>query len=189
MWQRYVLTAVIAGLPVALCCGRAAGQESAPTEYQLKAAFLFNFAKFVEWPPSDFSSPHSEFSICILGADPFGAAIDELLRGQTINGHAVVVARARQVSELRHCQIAFISASEAGRLQLILQGTRGAGVLLVGESPGFTAAGGMIQFQMQNSRIRFSINPDAAERAGLRVSSKLLSLATVVHGAENGPGT
>lgn len=171
-----------------LCCGGAAGQQSPPTEYQLKAAFLFNFAKFVEWPASDFSSPHSEFSICILGADPFGRAIDDILRGQTIEGRAVTVVRVRQLADVRNCQIAFISPTEKSRLQDILQSVRGRNVLLVGESPGFAAAGGAIQFRMQNDRVRFSINLEAAERAGLRISSKLLSLATIIHGAPDSGG-
>jgi YfiR/HmsC-like len=162
---------------------RASAQEAAPTEYQLKAAFLFNFAKFVEWPPSSFASPQAPFSICILGADPFGQAIDDTLRGQMIGGRAVMVQRVQDATQLRHCQMAFISSSEKGHLQAILQSMRGTNVLLVGETPGFAADGGAIQFDMEDNRIRFSINPDAAERAGLRVSSKLLSLATIVHSA------
>ncbi|MGH9688160.1 MAG: YfiR family protein [Candidatus Acidiferrales bacterium] len=173
-----------------LFCGpRSCGQEPGPTEYQLKAAFLFNFAKFVEWPASSFASPQGPFSICILGTDPFGPGIDETLQGQMIGGRAVTVLRVREAAQLRRCQVAFISASEKGNLPRILQTLRGANVLLVGETPGFVAAGGTIEFEMQDNRVRFSINPDAAERAGLRVSSKLLSLATIVHDAdENGKG-
>lgn len=171
-----------------LCCRGATGQQPSPTEYQLKAAFLFNFAKFVEWPASDFSSSQSKFSICIVGADPFGRAIDDTLRGQAIEGRAVTVIRVQQSSDLRHCQIAFISATEKSRLQDILQSVRGSNVLLVGETPGFAAAGGAIQFQMQNNRVRFSINPEAAGRAGLRISSKLLSLATIIHNAPDSGG-
>ncbi len=101
-----------------------------------------------------------------------------------IGGRAVEVLRMREAAQLRHCQVAFISASEKGNLPRILQTLRGANVLLVGEAPGFVAAGGMIQFEMQDDRVRFLINPDAAERAGLHVSSKLLSLATIVHDAD-----
>ncbi|MGA9884988.1 MAG: YfiR family protein [Candidatus Acidiferrales bacterium] len=168
---------------------RSYGQEPGPTEYQLKAAFLFNFAKFVEWPPSSFTSLQEPFSICILGTDPFGPVIDETLRGQMIEGRAVTVLRVQEAAQLRHCQVAFISASNKDTLAQILQTVRGANVLLVGETPGFAAAGGAIQFQMQENRVRFSINPEAAERAGLHVSSKLLSLATIVHDADgNGKG-
>lgn len=163
-------------------------QQNSPTEYQVKAAFLFNFAKFVDWPPSSFAGPKSPFVICILGADPFGQAIDETLRGQAIGSHPVAVQRVQDPSQLRHCHMAFISASEKIRLQAILQSVRDANVLLVGDTPGFAARGGAIQFQMQDQRIRFSINPAAAERAGLRVSSKLLALATIVHDGETGSG-
>lgn len=164
-------------------------QTNAPTEYQLKAAFLFNFAKFVEWPPDSFAAPQSDFTICILGADPFGQAIDKTLRGRAIDGHTVAIRRLRNTADLRRCQIAFISASEQGHVQNILKTIRGANVLVVGETPGFAASGGAIQFEMQDRRIRFVINPEAAEQAGLWVSSKLLSLATIVHAApSNGKG-
>lgn len=159
------------------------GQTNGPTEYQLKAAFLFNFAKFVDWPPSSFASPQAPFTICILGEDPFGQTIDSTLRGQSIRGRAVAVQRVHDPAQLRRCQMAFVSSSERRHLQAILQSVQGASVLLVGESPGFAAAGGAIQFDMENNRVRFAINPDAAERAGLRVSSKLLSLATIVRGS------
>lgn len=181
---RVWLFAVICTGFTLFCSSRSYGQELGPTEYQLKAAFLFNFAKFVEWPTGSFASLQSPFSICILGTDPFGAMIDETLQGQTIGQHAVTVLRMREAAQLRRCQVAFISASEKGNLPQILQALRGASVLLVGESPGFVAAGGAIQFEMQDGRVRFLINPDAAERAGLQVSSKLLSLATIVHDAD-----
>lgn len=185
-WRR---TAAIAGLALLLYGGRAAGQSSQPTEYQVKAAFLVNFAKFIDWPPSSFASAQAPFSICILGTDPFGPAIDETLRGQMLDGRTVMVQRVRDAAGLRACQIGFISASEKTHLQSILDAVRGANVLLVGESAGFAAAGGAIQFQVQDQRIRFSINPESAERAGLHVSSKLLSLATIVHDSRgNGKG-
>jgi len=183
-WRGLLLFAVVALL---LCGSRVSAQGSGPTEYQLKAAFLFNFAKFVDWPPDSFASPQAPFLICIVGNDPFGGAIDSTLRGQSIRGRAVAVQRVQDVSQLRHCQMAFVSSSERRQLQEILQNIQGASVLLVGESPGFAAAGGAIQFGMKDDRVRFSINPDAAARAGLRVSSKLLSLATIVHDAGGKP--
>jgi len=180
--------AIIVALTTGLLGSRAQAQQSGPTEYQLKAAFLFNFAKFVDWPPSSFAGPKAPFVICILGPDPFGQAIDDTLRGQAIDNHPVTVLRAQDASQLRRCQMAFISPSERAPLQAILQSIRGANILLVGETPGFASAGGAIQFQMQDERIRFSINPAAAERAGLRVSSKLLSLATIVHDLDTDGG-
>jgi hypothetical protein len=179
--RRALCIVAIGAMALAFPCWRVKAQDSAPTEYQLKAAFLFNFAKFVDWPASSFASAQAPFAICILGEDPFGAAIDDTLRAGTIEGRAVTVERIHDASQLRSCQVAFISASEKDHMREILQSVRGANVLLVGETTGFAAAGGAIQFQLQDNHIRFSINPDAAERAGLCVSSKLLSLATIVH--------
>jgi YfiR/HmsC-like len=168
---------------------RASAQETGPSEYQLKAAFLFNFAKFVGWPPSSFASPQAPFTICILGAGSFGHVIDETLRGQTIRGRRVTVEHPGSTGQLRQCQMVFISAFESARLPAILHSLRGARVLVVGETPGFAAGGGAIQFDLVHDHIRFSINPAAAQRAGLRISSTLLSLATIVHDAgSNGKG-
>jgi YfiR/HmsC-like len=156
-------------------------QES-PSEYQLKAAFVYNFAKFIDWPPSTFSGPQSPFSICILGVDPFGSVIDDALRGKMVADHPVVIKRAKDIAAARHCEIVFVSASEKSRLPDILQGLKGANALIVGDFGGFAAAGGAIELTLQDSRIRFAINPGAADNAGLRISSKLLALATIVHG-------
>jgi hypothetical protein len=160
-------------------------QADVPTEYQLKAAFLFNFAKFVDWPAGSFSSPQSPFFICILGVDPFGHVMDDTLQGKTIGAHAVVIQRVKDSAELRHCQMTFVSSSERLRVPEIIEASKGTSTLLVGESAGFAVAGGAIQFDLEENRVRFLINTDAAERAGLRVSSKLLSLAKVVHDAVN----
>jgi hypothetical protein len=153
-------------------------------EYELKAAFLFNFAKFIDWPPSSFASPQANFSICILGNDPFGSAMDDLLRGKTIGNRAVEIIRRNEVAEVRHCQVVFISPSEKGRVKEILDGLKGTNALVVGETPGFAAAGGAIQFAIEENHVHFLINTDAADRAGLKVSSKLLSLAHLVHDGE-----
>jgi hypothetical protein len=158
-------------------------QGSSPGEYQLKAAFLFNFAKFVEWPQSSFANPRSPFEICILGNDPFGPAIDDVLRGKAIGEHPVVVARPKEVADARHCQILFVSSSEQKRLPAILAALKGTNALVVGETDGFAVSGGIIQFTLEEERVRFMINTDAAERAGLQISSKLLALARIVRDA------
>lgn len=150
-------------------------------EYQLKAAFLFNFAKFVDWPPTSFASPQSPFVLCILGPDPFGHAIDEVLKGKTIANRSVVIERLKSVAQVRQCHMVFVSQSESFHLADIIVALHGACVLLVGEADGFAEAGGTIQFALEDNHVRFLINPDAAARAGLKVSSKLLSLARVVH--------
>jgi len=162
-------------------------QDSPPSEYQLKAAFLFSFAKFVDWPPRSFASQQSPFAICILGADPFGTAIDDTLRGKTIGEHPVVIERVKEPSNVRHCQILFISSAEKHRLAEILMALQGANILIVGESEHFADSGGTIELMLEQNHIRFAINTDAAESSGLRISSKLLALAKVVHNpAETG---
>jgi hypothetical protein len=158
-----------------------AAQDS-PSEYQLKAAFVYNFAKFVDWPPNAYSGPQSPFAICILGDDPFGSLIDTALRGKTIADHPVVVRREKDAAAARRCQIVFISASEKRRLPEILEALKGANALIVGDFDGFATSGGAIELTLQDSHIRFAINPTAADSAGLRISSKLLALATIVHG-------
>jgi hypothetical protein len=162
--------------------GTARAAQDSPSEYQLKAAFVYNFAKFVDWPAKVYSGPESPFSICILGTDPFGPVIDDALRGKTVEDHPVIVRREKDVGAARHCQIVFVSASEKHRLPEILASLKGASVLIVADFDGFAAAGGAIELTLQDSRVRFAINPGAADGAGLRISSKLLALATIVHG-------
>jgi hypothetical protein len=182
---RQITAALLAGLASLSGVPLARAQAIPPSEYQLKAAFLFNFAKFIDWPTSSFASTQSPFSICILGKDPFGRAIDEALQGKSIGDRRVVIDRAKNVAESVHCQIVFAGNSEAASLRGILAGLRGANVLLVGESQGFAASGGTIQFTIEENHVRFLINTDAADRAGLKFSSKLLALAKIVHDVSN----
>lgn len=170
-------------LAIALHAPAMRSQGDEPGEYELKAAFLFNFAKFVQWPPSSFATPQSQFGICVLGDDPFGKSIDDMLRGKTIGEHRVVVTRCKNLAEIAHCQIVFISSSERKRLPEILTALRGTSTLAVGETGGFAASGGVIQFTLEDQHVHFIINVDAAEHAGLQISSKLLALAKVVRDA------
>jgi YfiR/HmsC-like len=177
-WQFSALLALTL-IPLA---GTARTAQDNPSEYQLKAAFVYNFAKFVDWPPKVYSGPQSPFSICILGADPFGPVIDDALRGKMVADHPVVVRRDKDAAAARHCQIVFVSASERHRLADILASLKGANALVIGDVDGFAAAGGAIELTLQDSRVRFAINPGAADGAGLKISSQLLALATIVHG-------
>lgn len=160
------------------------GQPKAASEYEIKAAYLYNFAKFVDWPPSAFSDPKQPLGICIFGRDPFGHALGDLLLGKAIGEHPVSLGYAKQAPDLAGCQIIFLTASEASRLPEILGSRHIHNVLIVGESEGFATAGGTIQFVLDQNRVRFVINPDAADRAGLKISSKLLALALIVHDAK-----
>jgi len=155
--------------------------SDSPSEYQVKAAFLFNFAKFVEWPADTFASPQAPFAVCVLGEDPFGSLLDAALAGKTMATHPVALRRIKERAEARHCQIVFVSASEVRNYAELMEAVRGSSALLVGDTDGFAALGGMIEFTLEGNHVRFLINPDAAQRAGLMLSSKLLMLARIVH--------
>jgi hypothetical protein len=145
-------------------------------EYEVKAAFLYKFGNFVEVPLA--SEPR--FIVTILGDDPFGDAIDATVLGKTIEGRPVRVHRTHSIEEAASSGIVFISRSETPRLREILGALRNTGALTVGDVDGFAAAGGMIGFVVEQKRIRFEINPGAAEQAGIRINAKLLNLARIV---------
>ncbi len=154
-----------------------------PIEYQVKAAFLLNFAKFIEWPAAVFVDGRAPVNICVFRYDPFGASLDEVLRGKNINNRGLVARRVSEVSELGGCQLIFVSEKEEKRLVEVLSSVRGSSALVIGESEDFAQRGGGIQFFLEDQRLRFAINVDALQRAGLTASSKLLALARIVHDA------
>ena len=156
-------------------------QDSPPSEYQLKAAFIYNFAKFVDWPPDAFTDEKSPITLCVYGKDPFGSALDDAVRGKTSGNRNIGVRRTKKLQDLNACQIVFVSNSESEHLREILAGLRGSSALIIGESPHFAEQGGQIQFVPEGKRIRFTINVDSVNRARLRMSSKLLALAEIVH--------
>ncbi|HEY1760599.1 MAG TPA: YfiR family protein [Bryobacteraceae bacterium] len=159
---------------------RAAKSADEPTlEYQVKATFLLNYTKFTEWPPSAFASPTAPISICVLGEDPFNGALRQILEGETVGARRVVTQQIRQAPPLHTCQIIFLSGDQRENLKKLLP-QFGPGVLTVGEGDGFLRAGGMIAFVIENRRVRFDIHQTAAENAGLKLSSKLLSVARSV---------
>jgi YfiR/HmsC-like len=168
---------LIACLSLALLLLAAGAQESQPSEYQIKAAFLFNFAKFVEWPPASFADENSPLVIGILGDNPFSGDLERIIQNKTINRHSLVTKQFHLLAEARNCQMLFISTSEKKRFTEIFEGLRGTSVLTVSETDGFTEAGGMINFILENKKIRFRINDEAAKAARLKISSKLLTLA------------
>jgi len=153
--------------------------ENRTREYRVKAAFLYNFAKFTEWPASSFADPNAPLRICIYGEDPFGAAL-EGLSGKTVQGRRVEIARPGELSAGDACHLLFISDSEAPNLVRILAELRRRPVLTVADMPGFTDAGGIINLKINDEeKIRFEINLAKARLAGLRLSAKLLSLAEI----------
>lgn len=163
----------------------AAAQPAIPREYQIKAVFLFNFVQFVDWPPQVFSQPESPLIIGILGSDPFQSYLDEIVRGEKLNSHPLVVRRYRRPEDIGPCQVLFISRSEASRLGRILTRLKGRSILTVGDMPDFAQRGGMIRFVTVNNKIRLQINVDAAKAADLNISSKLLEPSQIVTPGRN----
>lgn len=160
-----------------------AAQQKA-NEYQVKAAYLYNFGKFVTWPAG---SMEAGFQICILGQDPFGAALDATVAGDSINGKPIVVRRIAAAREARGCDILFISASEEARVGEIMAALAGLHELTVSDMPHFVEHGGEIQFVLEGDKVRFEVNLAAAQQAGLTMSSQLLKVAlTVKRSAEGG---
>jgi hypothetical protein len=157
-------------------------QDALP-EYQVKAAYLFNFLKFVEWPGDAFPDSLAPIVIGIVGDDPFGNALPEVVVGKTVQGRDLVIRGYRAGENMRGATILFISASEKKRLPQILASLHGSSVLTVADMDGFLDGGGMIQFLSENDRVRFAINVSAASQARLKISSKLLSLARATPGA------
>jgi hypothetical protein len=155
-------------------------QTKSPNEYRVKAAFLYNFAKFVDWPTFAFTSPNQALAVCVYGRDPFGAALEDALLGKTIGNRHIDLVRAARFQDLVGCHVVFVSPSEREPTADLVDRLKGRPVLLVGESDGFAASGGAIQFTIEDNRAHFVINPDAADRAGLKISSKLLALAKIV---------
>ena len=148
-------------------------------EYRIKAAFLYNFAKFVEWPPEAFEDNDSVLILGVFGDDPFGAALQSL-RGKTVRGRSLTIKRFDSLLDLDQCHILFITSSAQQQQQKALESLEGSNVLTVGEIQRFAEMGGIINFVVRNNKLRFEINLDAGKRAGLMISSQLLKLADSV---------
>ena len=152
-------------------------QDAAPTEYQIKAAFVYNFAKFVEWPSSSFATPTSPIVIGVLGDNVFGDNLQKTISNKVLNDRPLQFKEFHSVTEATNCHILFISTSDKAKIIKIVQGLQNTSVLTVGESAEFINSGGMINFVLESNKVRFQINDEAAKKSGLKISSKLLSLA------------
>lgn len=155
---------------------RGFAQEPAP-EYQIKAAFLFNFAKFVDWPSQAFPQTNSPIIIGVLGKNVFGHYLEDTIRDKQVKNRRFEIKEFNSVNDAVNCHILFISPGLKNDLPKILTALRNTSVLTVSESDQFIPAGGMINFTIEESKVHFQINDDAAKKAGLKISSKLLSLA------------
>jgi YfiR/HmsC-like len=173
---RFLLILVVFLSGTKLCT---AGGEVHPTESQVKAAYLYNFGKFVRWPTDGAPTPEA-LEICVLGKDPFGAALDATVVGESIDGRKIKVTRLAKVQDATRCNILFISASEESQLTAILSAVQHFGPLTVSDIPHFAERGGIIEFIPQQGRIRFEVNRAAAEQSHVTLSSELLKVAVKV---------
>lgn len=149
-------------------------------EYRVKAAYLLNFTRYVEWPAA--AAPDSQLSICVLGADPFGRILDATVAGRTVQGRSLQVRRVQNASEAAGCEVVFVSRETWRRSPASLKVLRNTGTLTVGESEQFARGGGVIGFVILDETVRFVVNDEARDRAGLRISSRMLSLAAAIYG-------
>jgi hypothetical protein len=180
IWLRAtVLCALICYFLSTIC---AYAQVNLPTDTQVKAAYLFNFGKFIRWqvPPA---AVNDSFPICILGKNSFGPVLDTMVANEKIDGRPVVITQLASAQDAGQCRILFVSSSEATHVKTVLEATRRFQTLTVSDIPAFARAGGMIELVAQNDRIRFEVNLSPMNAAGLSVSSELLKVATKVTGA------
>ena len=162
---------------LALATGSAAVPQQSPLEYPLKAAFLYNLVKFVEWPAADGNGP---IVLGILGRDAFGATVEQIFRGKEVDGRALQIRYVAKPEDLKFCQAIFIPESEQGRLPEILAALKDAHVLTVSEIERFAERGGMVRLIVEHTKVRLEVNVDTVSRARLKISARLLQLASVV---------
>jgi len=155
-------------------------QNPRPTDYEVKAAYLYNFGRFVEWPGKVAAAQSGSFTVCVLGQDPFGPRLDATLAGETIGGKTIVAKRISSAEESDNCQIIFLSLADDSRLNKIIADLDKKAVLTVSDMPQFIKRGGMIQFVAEGKKVRFEVNLTATQHAGLTLSSELLKVATAV---------
>ncbi len=154
-------------------------QTTATPEYQLKAVFLFNFTQFVEWAPSSFETDQSPLVIGVLGDDPFDSYLNDIVSGEKVNGHPIVIQHFNSYEDIKTCHILFISNSETNKIAQITSYLKKYNILTVSDANNFLPQGGMIRFFIRNNKMQFQINLDASRDANLVISSKLLRLADI----------
>lgn len=179
---------------VALCLGLLAlasairAQSTAgsgSSEYLIKAGFIYNFAKMTEWPAPAFPQPASPIVIGVLGTDPFQGMLDDVLRGKQVNGREFVVKHLKWGDDLRSCNILFVSSSERTHFDELFRLIKGLPILTIGDTPGFADRGGIINFVLEDDKVRFEIDVNAANQVNISISSRLLALAKIVPGASS----
>lgn len=180
--RKCAINAVVLLLSVIFAIGaNCQAQNSQPTKYQIEAAFIYNFARFVDWPTQAFTDASSPMIIGVLGKNRFGSDLEQTISGKMIGAHPLQFRQCASLREAAGCQVLFISDSEKGHLSKIISALNGASILTVSETDDFIAAGGMIHLRIVDDKMRFDINNSAAKSAHLTISSKLLSLALSVN--------
>lgn len=159
---------------------QAPAQNADQAEYRVKLAFLYNFAQFIQWPPEVFHDPGAPLNICVAGPNPFQGEIEGSLHGRAVWGHPITIRKLKPGDDPRACQMIFVRASEKKTAGRILAALKGASTLTVGESKGFADMGGVVNITLDENKLRFEINLDAAVQTRLKISSKLLALAKIV---------
>ena len=157
--------------------------SSDSSEYLIKAGFIYNFAKLVQWPTTAFPQPDSPIVIGILGDDPFGATLDRIVADKKINGRGFVVRRlkwTKDFKDLKDCNILFVSFSERDHIDSVVDMMKWLPILTIGDAPGFAKRGGIMNFTLEDNKVRFEVNVEAAKHADLTISSRLLTLARIV---------
>jgi YfiR/HmsC-like len=168
-------------MPVNMASTNVNGQTPPPSaEYQLKAVFIYNFTRFVEWPPEAFESYNDPFVIAIIGNDPFGSYLEQAIAGESIGRHPIRIKRIKELDKDEKCHIVFINEDDPGRIKEILAQADDQNILTVSDAANFASIGGMIGFFTENNKIRMHINTGAVRNAQLTISSKLLRLAKVI---------
>lgn len=181
-------SAALAGMVLAAVLGTAGLAVAAVDEYALKAAFLFNFTRFVEWPPGSFGAPDAPFRVCVLGTDPFGERLDPLRERQAA-GRPIAIERPADLAALSRCQIAYLGDGVPADLVAATRDGRLPGVLGVSSDPAFAREGGMVALVTQGDRVRLHVNLDAIRASPLRFSANLLEIAQVRHGTSAPSGS
>ena len=180
---------IVFGVAVCLVAAQIAGQTAQLTSSEVKAGFLLNLVKFVEWPDATFASAKEPITFGIVGSDPLGNALIRAVRGQSVRGRTMIVRKYNVGDDLRRCQVLFVSASEQARVPQILAGVLGASILTVSDAQRFTEAGGVVQFSVDGDKVHFSVNRDSAMQARLQISAKLLTLSRVINNRTGVLGT
>jgi YfiR/HmsC-like len=177
--RRRIAPWIIALILLNIATGKAQSQRE--LEYRLKAVYLFNFLQFSEWPDSAFADARAPIVLGVVGNDPFGTVLDEVVQSEKVGVRPITLVRFRTGDEITKCQALFVCSSEKDNCQTILDGIQGSPTLTVSEISGFNYLGGCIRFYVENNKLRFEINLKAVNHARLKMSSKLLRLARIIN--------